>query len=400
MRYAPIFLSELEKSAIEVTRQFVDREILPFRHLIEDDREEKILKQVLAKLKAMHFFDVSLPSPFTAEPTVLTGCVVAEELARGDCGIALINSVSQWALTPAVRSGNKVIVKAYQALLKKSEPPYACFAMTEPDSGCDVENVDDMHGQTIKTIAKKDGTEWVINGAKRFPSGAGVSDLYCVVCQTETKKQEEGIVLLYVPAKTPGIRYGAFEKKAGLRADKNCDIFFDDVRVPLGYQASKSGGDAALLKYNVIIGRVTSAAMAVGCAQGALDEAMSYAAQRIVGGKPMNTHSITRGIIADMITGIETARAHYLQTASSIVNQEAYGLSDEKLLACASISKNHATDVANMVTNRAMELMGSYGYMRDYHVEKYWRDVKIIQLWLGGKQLGQLDIARQFAKRT
>jgi alkylation response protein AidB-like acyl-CoA dehydrogenase len=279
----------------------------------------------------------------------------------------------------------------------EKSPCLACFAMTEPAGGCDIENIPALHGRTIKTRAVLDGDEWVLNGAKTFPSSAGVASLYCTVCTTDPEAGDDGIALIYVPRETKGLSFGKFEVKAGMQSDRNADIFFDDVRVPKSYRAKGPGDDTIFFKNNLSIGRVVSAASAVGCARGAFDEVLRYTGDRVAGGKPIREHSIAAGMLAEMATGIETARAHYLQVAYMMSNPEQFGPPHSEAMLCqASMSKNYATDMAIMVTNKAMELMGSYGYIRDYHVEKYWRDVKEIQLWLGGAQLGRFDIARGY----
>ncbi len=318
-------------------------------------------------------------------------------MSRGDAGIGIVAGVNGWALAPAASAGNKDVLKLFESMSEKESPALACFAMTEPAGGCDIENLSALHGRTIKTRAVLDGDQWVINGAKRFPSSAGVACLYCVVCQTDVEKGEKGIALIYVPRDTSGLSFGKFEAKAGMQSDRNADIYFDDVRVPKSYRAGGPGADADFLKSNLTIGRVVSAAAAVGCARGAFEEVLKYTSDRVAGGKPIRDHSIAAGMLAEMATGIETARAHYLQVAYMLSHRDQFGPAHSDAMLChASISKNYATEMAISVTNKAMELMGSYGYIRDYHVEKYWRDVKEIQLWLGGAQLGRFDIARGY----
>jgi alkylation response protein AidB-like acyl-CoA dehydrogenase len=322
---------------------------------------------------------------------------LTEELTRGDAGIGLVLGISQWAMYAAMEAGNREVVDLYNSLGEKVNPNLACFAMTEPASGCDVENLAGLRGRTIKTRAVKDGDHWVINGAKRFPSNAGISSLYCVVCQTAPELGEEGIAQIYVPHDAEGLTFGKFEKKAGLQSDRNCDIFFNDVRVPIPYRAHGPGKDAEYLKDNITNGRLFSGAAAVGCARGAWEECLRYTGERVVDGRPIREHSIGAGILADMITGIEAARAHVHSVAQMLDRPEEYGMPhSEAMLSRASMVKNYACQMAVSVTNKAMELMASYGYIRDYHVEKYWRDVKEIQLWLGGVQLGQLDVVRGF----
>jgi alkylation response protein AidB-like acyl-CoA dehydrogenase len=399
MEYFPLLVDEAGKMITDVIRDFVDREIMPLRDKIDDDVDHILINEILIKMAALGVFNVDLPEgeAQVAGPSLPNACAVIEEFARGDAGIGLVAGISSWAMAGALYGRNQEVVDLYHRMQQAKQPTFACFAMTEPASGCDVENLPEMHGRTVKTRAVRDGDEWVINGAKRFPSNAGISSLYCVVCQTDPELGEEGIALIYVPKDAEGLRFGKFEIKAGLQSDRNCDIFFDDVRVPLSYRAVGPGEDAVVLGRNVSLGRVVSAAAAVGCARGALEECLKYTGERMVGGKVIREHSIAAGILADAITGIETARAYYLQVAYMLSHPEEFGdMHSAAMISHASAAKNHACDMANAVIGKMMELMGSYGYIRDYHVEKYWRDVKEIQLWLGGHQLGQFDIVRRY----
>jgi len=399
MEYFPLLVDEAGKMITDVIRDFVDREIMPLRDKIDDDVDHILINEILIKMAALGVFNVDLSEgeAQVAGPSLPNACAVIEEFARGDAGIGLVAGISSWAMAGALYGRNQEVVDLYHRMQQAKQPTFACFAMTEPASGCDVENLPEMHGRTVKTRAVRDGDEWVINGAKRFPSNAGISSLYCVVCQTDPELGEEGIALIYVPKDAEGLRFGKFEIKAGLQSDRNCDIFFDDVRVPLSYRAAGPGEDAVILGRNVSLGRVVSAAAAVGCARGALEECLKYTGERMVGGKVIREHSIAAGILADAITGIETARAYYLQVAYMLSHPEEFGdMHSAAMISHASAAKNHACDMANAVIGKMMELMGSYGYIRDYHVEKYWRDVKEIQLWLGGHQLGQFDIVRRY----
>ncbi|GAB4342822.1 MAG: acyl-CoA dehydrogenase [Candidatus Abyssubacteria bacterium] len=401
MEYFPLIVSEQDKMIVQMIRSFVDNEIMPVRDKLDDDTDHLIINEILGKLSDLGMFAVRGrdESGEQGGPTtsLVTSCIVLEEMSRGDAGLAVVAAVNGWALAPAAISGNKEVLKLFETMMGTKRPTLACFAMTEPAGGCDIENLALQHGRTIKTRAVADGDEWVINGAKRFPSSAGVASLYCVVCQTDVDKGEEGIALIYVPDGIKGLSFGKFEIKAGMQADRNADIYFDDVRVPRSYRAAGPGRDAELLKSNLTVGRVASAASAVGCARGTFEEVLKYTGDRVAGGKPIRNHSIAAGILADMATGIETARAHYLQVAYMLSHPDQFPPAySDQMLCQASISKNYATEMAIWVTNKAMELMGSYGYIRDYHVEKYWRDVKEIQLWLGGTQLGQFDIARAY----
>jgi len=403
MNIPDIFLTDQDRLVLQVIRAFVEREILPVRQQIDDDKDHVIVRRILQGLFDLGLMRAALPqehgglTPTGTRASTLTTCLVLEEISRGESGIAVAASVTTWALTPAVVAGNEAVLRVVGEMFSGSEFRLGCFAMTEPGAGCDIENLSVLRGRPIQTKAVLDGDEWVINGAKRFPSNAGVADIYCVVCQTDPNLGEEGVALIYVPSPREGLSFGKFETKAGMQADRNCDIYFDNVRVPRQYRAAGPGTDAQLMKRNLTVGRVASAAMAVGNAQAAFERVLDYSGTRVVQGKPIRQHSMCAGMLADMAIGIETARAYYLQTAYMLDRPEVYGEPDsDVVLSRASLAKVYASDVAIMVTNKAMELMGSYGYMREFDVEKYWRDCKEIQLWLGGAQLARLDVARGY----
>ena len=150
-------------------------------------------------------------------------------------------------------------------------PRCGCLAITEPAGGCNIEDAAE-HGLTIRTTAKLEGDEWVINGEKMWPSGASVADIYCVVCTTDPKLKEEGLALIYVPRDTPGISFGKPEDKMGMKVtDVNAAIYFDNVRVPMEYRAGGPGVDWQLFRNNISWGRLSSAPMALGNAQAVLE---------------------------------------------------------------------------------------------------------------------------------
>jgi len=401
MDYITPMITPVDLEIARVMRKFVDKEIMPIRTEIDDDNEHLLINRIFRKLATLGFDGgVSLADSYGRRDkpiSYVTSAVITEELSRGDVGIGIVSAINGWALMPAYVAKNDRVMRLYQEMLNNGNPSFACFAMTEPQSGCDIENIAFLHGKTIRSTATRDGDSWIINGTKVFASNAGIASIYCITCQTDILKGEEGIALIYVPAGSEGLSLGQWEKKAGLQADRNATIFLDNVRVPLDYRAAQDGRDAELLINNLAIGRVSSAAAAIGCARGAFEEVLRYSGERVVAGKAIRDHSIAAAILAEMATGIETARCYCHQVAYMLSNSQEYGSDySNQILSRASICKNYAAEIAISVTNRAMELMGSYGYIRDYKVEKYWRDVKEIQLWLGGPQLGKLDIVRGY----
>ncbi|MBN1102918.1 MAG: acyl-CoA dehydrogenase family protein [Deltaproteobacteria bacterium] len=401
--YLDVLIKEEDRMMRDAFRSFVEKEIMPVRQQIDDDKEHKIVSRILQGLTDLGVQKAAFPKEYGGggASSMVSAAIMHEELARGDSGIATSATVTTWAFLPAIIAGNKAVLDRFAPEFCGDKLKMGCFAMTEPGGlhgggGCDLENPT-LHGRKIRTIAKLDGDEWVINGQKSWASNSGVADAYCLLCTTDPELGDEGIALIYVPSPCKGLSFGKLENKAGMQGDKNCPVYLDNVRVPKTFRAAGPGQDAGLLHNNVIAARILTGALAVGNAQAAFEAVLKYTGERIVANRPIRQHSICAGILADMAIGIETARTYYLSVAYMYDHPEKYGppVSDF-ILSRASIAKVHAADVAVMVTNKAMELMGSYGYVREYDVEKYWRDCKIIQLWEGGAQLGRFDVCRGY----
>ena len=390
----------------DAVREFVDKEIMPVRQQIDDDKDHVLIRQLLQKLVDLGYLKNLFPEKYGGlggQGSFLSTCLATEEIARGDAGIAVAIGCCGWALTPAIRANNEAVLEYFAPMFCGEELKIGCFNMTEPGGlngggGCDIENIK-LQGRKIFTQAVLDGDEWVLNGEKIWASNSGIADAYCMVCTTDPDLGEDGIALIYVPGDAKGLSFGKFENKAGMAADRNTTTYLNNVRVPKNFRAAGPGEDAKLFHINLTAGRLGSAAMSVGNAQGAFERVLDYTAERVVGknGKAIRDHSIAAGMLADMAIGIETARLAYMQAAWRFDHPEEYGEQHSlKQLSSASIAKIYAADMAISVTNRAMELMGSYGYVRDYDVEKYWRDSKMIQLWEGGAQLGRFDVCRAY----
>jgi len=385
------------KLARGLARRIAENEIFPVRQQIDDDREHTgVINAVFRKIQ----LDLGWQKQVVAAdgPSAVVTCAFLEEIARGDSGIAVALGCTSWCLLPIMFEPYKRedLLKELTAVFYEDELRFGCFAMTEPEGGCDIENPR-MEGRRIRTRARIDGDEWVINGTKQWPTNSGIASLYLTVCSTDPDLGDAGIALIYVPCPTDGLSFGKFESKAGMQADRNCTIYYDNVRVPRRYRAAGSVDDANLLRQNLVLGSVSSAAISLGTAQNVLEIVTDYAGQRVVAGKPIKEHSVNACALADMIIAIETARTYTLNVASMLDRPEVYGPRwSEEMLAKARIAKVYAADVAVMVTNKAMEMMGSFGYVREADVEKHWRDTKMIQQWLGGSQVGRLDIARYF----
>jgi len=394
-RYGEFLTTDEDRMFVESIRRYIDNEVMPVRKELDSDYSvfERVYKGLVEMgIQRRGFAERYGGLAIRSAPTV---CAITEEMARGDSGLALHSLLVPWGMAAAMGGQNKALMDEFLPMFCDDTPRVACMAITEPAGGCNIEDGAE-HAGTVRTKARLDGDEWVINGEKMWPSAAGVADLYCVVCSTDDREGEDNLALVYVPKDTPGLSFGKPEGKMGMRVtDVNAAIYFDDVRVPQSYRAAGPGVDWKLFRSNVSWGRLTSAPMAIGNAQAVLEEVIEYTSTRSYGGKPVRNHSLQAAMIADMAIGIESARAYYMSVAKMFDNRKVYGnVSDDYLLARASGAKVHASDVCEMVCNKAMELTGSYGYSTQAPIEKYLRDSKIIQLWLGGAQLGRLDVAQ------
>ena len=396
-RYGDFIRSEEERHIITAIRKYIDNEVMPVRMQMDEDYAvfekayEGLVKLGVQKRGfSQRYGGLGIRSAATV-------CAMTEEISRGDSGLSLHALIIPWCMAAAMGARNTTLMDKFIPMFCDDTPRCGCLALTEPAGGCNVEDAAE-HGMTIRTRAKLEGDEWVINGEKVWPSGASISDLNCVVCTTDPKLKEEGLALIYVPKDTPGLSFGKPEDKMGMKiTDVNTAIYFDNVRVPKAYRAGEPGLDWKLFRNNISWGRLSSAPMALGNAQAVLEMVTEYTATRSYGGKPVRNHSLQATMIADMAIGIESARAFYLSVAAMFNDRKQFGNpGDDFLMARASAAKVYACDVTEKVCNRAMELMGSYGYVREYHVEKYLRDSKIIQLWLGGGQLARLDVAQGY----
>lgn len=396
-RYGEFITSEEEIAFLQTIRDYVEREVMSRR--LELDEDYGVFEKVYTGLVKLGIQKRGFSPEYgglgiRSAPLV---CAITEEIARGDSGLALHTLIIPWCLAPAMGARNKFLMDRFIPMFCEDVPRCGCMAITEPAGGCNIEDPGE-HAMTIRTRARLEGDEWVINGEKMWPSGASIADLYCVVCTTDPDLKEDGVALIYVPKDAPGMTFGKPEQKMGMKVtDVNTAIYFDNVRVPKEYRAGGPGMDWQLLRTNVGWGRLTSAPMAIGNAQAVLEIVIEFSKTRVYGGKPVRNHSLQAAMIADMAIGIESARAFYLSVAAMFNNRKKYGgPGDDFLLGRASAAKVYACNVTEMVCNRAMELMGSYGYAREYHVEKYLRDSKIIQIWLGGGQLGRLDVVETY----
>ena len=386
---------------VSAVREFVDKEIMPYRQDLDGGwhRDEKLAKETFERIH-QGLVDIGVQRAIYPEKFGGLGVrgsaseMIYEEISRGDAGISTHMGIINWVMMPAFIAGRMDLLKKFIPIICDNKPHGCCMAITEPSGGANSEDPT-QQGRTIKTIAELDGDEWVINGHKIWPSGASIADVaYCSVCTTDPGLGDEGVALIYVPPDANGMSFSKpFEKMGMCWTDTNTEIFFDNVRVPKENRVAGPGEDAKILHDIVGMGRIGTCGFALGAAQACFEIVLDWTKQREIAGRPVRARSLHAGILGEMALKIESARAYSIQV-NRMIRTGLYGRPGEPLLLSkCSAAKAYVCDITLWVTNKAMELMGSYGFAFNYDVEKYLRDVKILQLWLGGPQRAILDTA-------
>src|SRR3954453_663900 len=315
----------------------------------------------------------------------LATVIVIEEVARACASTSLVPAVNKLGTMPWLLAGSEELRQRYLPRVASGEAMVS-YCLSESEAGSDVAG--------MRTRAVCDGDCWVLDGAKRWISNAGVSRLYTVFAVTDPgAPRGHGISTFVVEADDPGVSFGKPEKKLGIKGSPTCEVYLDHVRVPADRLVGEPGGGFALAMRTLDHTRVTIAAQAVGIAQGALDATLAYVAERQQFGHPVADFQGVQFMLADMGMRIEAARQlTYAAAGRSERN-------DPDLTWFGASAKCFASDVAMQVTTDAVQLFGGYGYTRDYPVERMMRDAKITQIYEGTNQVQRVVMARQLLKR-
>lgn len=395
------FTTELGK----VIRRWGEEKYVPIRQQVDEDWSEHklikpLLKEVLVDLGInAAFFPAEAGGTDMPEPMALSN-VICEELARIDSGFAVACICSVWGLMPILLKPhrNMDLCMEFGPKFCGEELYVGCHAMTEPASGSDVENFGRMQGKTIQTTARLDDDHWIINGHKIWPTNSGeVGNLYTVVCTTNRGSTDpKDFALILVPADAEGVSVGRPYQKAGMSADVNTDVWFDHVRVPKRYRLHGPGDDLKYWKRAITMGNVASAAMCVGIMKAVYEIIKKWTTERVIAEKPLKEHSIVADMLSEIAMLIESTSAWMWSYTREIDNPDIYGWDpwDERFVLKTRGLALFANNAVERATSRAMDFMGSYGYAREFDIEKHWRDQKVIGLWMGGKGLKTIENAR------
>ena len=379
----PLFaLSEEHRAIREAVRDLCEAKVAPYA--AEVDEESRYPEEAAKALQQADFHAPHVPEEYGgAGADALATVLVIEEIARVCMSSSLIPAVNKLGSLPLMISGSEELKKNYLTKLASGEGGFS-YCLSEPDAGSDA--------AAMKTRAVRDGDGWVLNGVKRWITNAGVSEFYTVMAVTEPDlepdKRSRGISAFVVEKSDEGVTFGAKEKKLGIKGSPTREVYLDNVRIPADRMIGPPGTGFETAMKTLDHTRVTIAAQAVGVAQGALDFALGYARERQQFGKPISEFQGLQFLLADMGMKVEAAR----QLTYAAAGRSERGDADLTFFGAA--AKCFASDVAMEVTTSAVQVLGGYGYTRDYPVERMMRDAKITQIYEGTNQVQRIVIAR------
>ena len=374
-------LSEEHEMIRKMAREFAQKEVAPIA--AEIDEQARVPLESIRKMGELGFLGLTVAEGYGGAGADTVAYVIAiEEIARVCASTAAIMSVQNSLVCQGLESyGDDGQRAAYLPRLVRGEA-LGAFALTEPEAGCDA--------AAQRTTARRDGDSYVLNGTKHFITNGGIADVVLVFGMTDPSRGARGISAFIVEKGTPGFSLGREERKMGIRGTSTCELNFQDCRVAA---VNRLGGEGQGLKIALSLldgGRIGIAAQAVGIAQGAFDAALAYAKTRHQFGQPIGSFQAIQWMLADMNTRIEAAR---LLTYQAALAKEAAKKTGARYSREAAQAKLFASETAVWVTNRAVQIHGGYGYMKDYPVERYYRDAKITEIYEGTSEVQRMVIA-------
>ena len=377
-------LSEEHQAIREAVRAVCDAKIAPFAAAV--DEEARYPHEAAAALLASDFHAPHVPEEYGgAGADALATVLVIEEVARACVSSSLIPAVNKLGSLPVQIAGSEELKKHYLGALARGEGGFS-YCLSEPDAGSDAGAM-----KTRATFEQgSDGGHWILDGVKRWITNAEESEFYTVMAVTDPERKARGGITAFVVEKSDeGVSFGAPEKKLGIKGSPTREVYLDKVRIPAERIIGEEGSGFATAMKTLDHTRVTIAAQAVGVAQGALDYALEYAKERQQFGKPIADFQGLQFLLADMGMKVEAAR----QMTYAAAGRSERG--DKDLTFFGAAAKCFASDTAMEVTTNAVQVLGGYGYTREYPVERMMRDAKITQIYEGTNQVQRIVMARQ-----
>jgi acyl-CoA dehydrogenase len=372
---------------VDTVRRFVKKDLEPISQQVEDD--DHIPDEIVAKMAELGLFGLSIPEEYGGLGIgVLGECLVYEELSKVNaCFRTRIGTNNGIGSMGIYYDGTEEQKQNYLPRLAAGEW-VSCFALSEPEAGSDAGNV--------QTTAVREGDHWVLNGLKHFITNGDVADMACVFALTDKAKRAKGGITAFIVEKTdPGFFVGTIERKMGMRGSHTTELVFDNCRIPadrvIGGDANIGQGFKTAMK-TLDKGRLTMGASALGSAQKLLELCVDYAKQRVQFGKPIAEFQAIQFMLAEMATQVYAARQMLYHAAWL---RDAKGTS---IIKEASMVKYFCTEMANRVADMAVQVFGGMGYMKDFPVERYYRDLRLTRIYEGTSEIQKVVIARELLR--
>jgi butyryl-CoA dehydrogenase len=376
------FISEEQQMIVETAREIANEKIIPIR--AELDEKNEFATSILQDIARADLFGIFVPEKYGGFGGGCFEIVLAlEELARGCVGVATSYAASALGIFPVLIAGSEEMKQKYLPAIATGEK-WAAFGLTEANAGSDASGV--------QTTAVLDGNEWVLNGTKQWITNGGESQIYTIVAITDPSKGARGASIFVVEDGDPGFSYGKKEDKMGIRSSATRELIMKDCRIPKDRLIGRKGTGFITVMKTLDVSRPGIASLGIGLGQAALDEAVVYAKQRVQFGKPIISFQAVSHMLADMAVQVEAARS-LVYSAARHIDAHAKDMSK-----ASSMCKVFATDMAMKVTIDAVQVLGGYGYMKEYPVEKMMRDAKILQIYEGTNQIQRNVIGQELNK--
>jgi alkylation response protein AidB-like acyl-CoA dehydrogenase len=376
------FLTEEQRMIVETAREIAEKKIVPVRE--KYDHEGIFPWDVVKAMAAVDLCGLYIPEEFGGFGGGITElCLAVEELSRACGGISLAMAATALGTFPILQFGTDAQKKKYLPDIASGKK-LAAFGLTEANAGSDALG--------MKTAAVRDGDQYILNGTKQWITNGENAAIYSVIAKTNPAKGARGLSAFIVEKGTPGFTFGKHEDKMGIRASSTTELVFQDCKVHKDQLLAREGMGSIVAINTLNYSRPGIGAQALGIAQGALDDALKYSRERVQFGQAISSFQAVQHMLANMATEIEAARALLYATAKTIDSGET------KFAKEASMVKLFCSDVAMRVTVDALQVVGGYGYMREYPMEKRMRDAKICQIYEGTNQIQRNEIALQLIK--
>jgi alkylation response protein AidB-like acyl-CoA dehydrogenase len=378
----PYLLSEIHDDFRAMVRQFSEDKIAPRMEEIDatDEYPEDLHKEMVKADLLSVMFPESVGG---AGADAITQAILVEEMARVGAAAVMIPLLNKLGTIPVLLRGTTEQQLEWIPRIIAGDAQ-AAYGLTEAGAGSDV--------AAMRTKAVKDGDDWVINGGKRFISNAGVATVYTIFAKTNPEAGHRGISCFIVPADTPGFEVSRYEHKMGIHGSPTGELTLDDVRVPARAMVGEEGEGFRIAMMTLDRSRPGIAAQALGIAQGAFEVARDYAKERKQFGQRIIDHQAIGFMLADMDMKTRAAR-HLVYEAHAMIDR-----ADPQLTYVAAAAKTFASDVAMEVTTNAVQVLGGYGYVRDYPAERMMRDAKITQIYEGTNQIQRVVMAKTLGR--